>query len=96
MRRVSGVIRRRWNHRSTIEPGCYPRARAPVAQWTERRTSNPRVGGSNPPGRIALAKPKQSDERRFQNARSHGRFSTQEEFGTARRLAQELARMAAV
>ena len=26
--------------------------RAPVAQWTERRTSNPRVGGSNPPGRI--------------------------------------------
>ena len=23
---------------------------APVAQWTERRTSNPKVGGSNPPG----------------------------------------------
>jgi hypothetical protein len=28
------------------------RARAPVAQGTERRTSNPKVGGSNPPGRI--------------------------------------------
>src|SRR5205814_7592407 len=27
--------------------------RAPVAQWTGRRTSSPRVGGSNPPGRIA-------------------------------------------
>ena len=27
---------------------------APVAQWTERRTSNPRVGGSNPPGRIEV------------------------------------------
>ena len=27
---------------------------APVAQWTERRTSNPRVGGSNPPGRIRI------------------------------------------
>src|SRR6185295_15825789 len=26
-------------------------ARAPVAQWTEQRTSNPRVGGSNPPRR---------------------------------------------
>src|SRR5262249_9334711 len=25
---------------------------APVDQWTERRTSNPRVGGSNPPRRI--------------------------------------------
>lgn len=24
---------------------------APVAQRTERRTSNPKVGGSNPPGR---------------------------------------------
>src|SRR3954467_5814335 len=29
-----------------------PFRHAPVAQWTERRTSNPRVGGSNPPGRI--------------------------------------------
>ena len=29
-----------------------PCAHAPVAQWTERRTSNPRVGGSNPPGRM--------------------------------------------
>ena len=35
------------------EPG-YPDRRAPVAQGTERRTSNPRVGGSNPPGRIRL------------------------------------------
>jgi hypothetical protein len=25
---------------------------APVAQWTERRPSKPRVGGSNPPRRI--------------------------------------------
>ena len=30
----------------------YPASHAPVAQGTERRTSNPRVGGSNPPGRI--------------------------------------------
>src|SRR4026207_2508080 len=30
-------------------------SRAPVAQGTERRTSNPRVGGSNPPGRILPA-----------------------------------------
>ena len=30
----------------------YPAHRAPVAQGTERRTSNPRVGGSNPPGRM--------------------------------------------
>ena len=30
----------------------YPHGRAPVAQWTERRTSNPRVAGSNPAGRI--------------------------------------------
>ena len=29
--------------------------RAPVAQWTERRTSNPRVGGSNPPRRTYKA-----------------------------------------
>ena len=31
---------------------CYARARAPVAQWTERRTSNPRVAGSNPARRV--------------------------------------------
>ena len=31
--------------------GVYPAHGAPVAQGTERRTSNPRVGGSNPPGR---------------------------------------------
>jgi hypothetical protein len=37
------------------EAGVYPAARAPVAQWTERRTSNPRVGGSNPPGRMVSA-----------------------------------------
>src|SRR4026207_869817 len=29
-------------------------SRAPVAQGTEQRTSNPRVGGSNPPGRISV------------------------------------------
>src|SRR5689334_3791623 len=35
-------------------PACtLTRPPAPVAQWTERRTSNPRVGGSNPPRRIA-------------------------------------------
>ena len=34
--------------------GRLPYEHAPVAQWTERRTSNPRVGGSNPPGRIEL------------------------------------------
>ena len=28
--------------------------RAPVAQWTERRTSNPRVAGSNPAGRMEV------------------------------------------
>ena len=33
----------------------YAAHRAPVAQGTERRTSNPRVGGSNPPGRIVPA-----------------------------------------
>ena len=31
-----------------------PCQRAPVAQWTERRTSNPRVAGSNPAGRIEV------------------------------------------
>jgi hypothetical protein len=30
----------------------YPLPGAPVAQWTERRTSNPRVAGSNPAGRV--------------------------------------------
>ena len=34
-----------------------PFPHAPVAQWTERRTSNPRVGGSNPPGRIPPVEP---------------------------------------
>ena len=34
-------------------PSGLPFPHAPVAQWTERRTSNPRVGGSNPPGRIS-------------------------------------------
>jgi hypothetical protein len=29
------------------------RTPAPVAQWIERRTSNPRVGGSNPSGRAS-------------------------------------------
>ena len=29
--------------------------RAPVAQWTERRTSNPRVAGSNPARRTSLS-----------------------------------------
>ena len=33
----------------------YAHVRAPVAQWTERRTSNPRVAGSNPAGRIRSA-----------------------------------------
>ena len=36
-------------------PACrLPSRRAPVAQWTERRTSNPRVAGSNPAGRMKL------------------------------------------
>ena len=34
-------------------PGATFLLGAPVAQWTERRTSNPRVAGSNPAGRIA-------------------------------------------
>ena len=33
-----------------------PCPQAPVAQWTERRTSNPRVGGSNPAGRMDPAR----------------------------------------
>ncbi len=42
------------DHAGTIIPRNppIPCSSAPVAQWTERRTSNPRVGGSNPPGRI--------------------------------------------
>ena len=43
-------VRRVAKHR----PCRLPSRRAPVAQWTERRTSNPRVAGSNPPGRIKL------------------------------------------
>ena len=35
----------------------YPLSPAPVAQWTERRPSKPRVGGSNPPRRIAAGSP---------------------------------------
>src|SRR5207249_12047345 len=37
--------------------GRLPCLRAPVAQWTERRTSNPRVAGSNPAGRIPVVAP---------------------------------------
>src|SRR3977135_2670285 len=37
---------------SPLPPPRYPVAPAPVAQWTERRPSKPRVGGSNPPRRI--------------------------------------------
>ena len=38
--------------------GRLPYEHAPVAQGTERRTSNPRVGGSNPPGRTVNCLPK--------------------------------------
>src|SRR6201997_4905303 len=37
----------------TRSSAAVPSVAAPVAQWTERRTSNPRVGGSNPPGRVS-------------------------------------------
>ncbi len=46
-----------WIGRAKVAPGLarvggphYSRCRAPVAQWTERRTSNPMVAGSNPAG----------------------------------------------
>jgi hypothetical protein len=39
-------------------PGATFLPDAPVAQWTERRTSNPRVAGSNPAGRTSLTKRK--------------------------------------
>ena len=38
-------------------PARYPLFPAPVAQWTERRPSKPRVGGSNPPRRTPAANP---------------------------------------
>ena len=54
-----GGARLGWLRRDTfraepidVRASVYPPLRAPVAQGTERRTSNPRVGGSNPPGRI--------------------------------------------
>ena len=39
--------------RSLAAGGATASGRAPVAQWTERRPSNPLVGGSNPPGRTS-------------------------------------------
>ena len=35
-----------------VHPRRYPQRRAPVAQWTERRTSNPLAAGSNPAGGV--------------------------------------------
>ena len=39
-----------WNFTSIMST-----AKAPVAQWTEHRTSNPTVAGSNPAGGILLS-----------------------------------------
>ena len=54
-----------WSRRATnafVTSRCPYDARptdhhAPVAQWTERRTSIPLDGGSNPPGRATLSRP---------------------------------------
>src|SRR5947209_12064333 len=44
---------------SRLSPGVhrrrYPGSSAPVAQWTERRTSNPLAAGSNPAGGVSAA-----------------------------------------
>ena len=48
---------------------------APVAQGTERRTSNPRVGGSNPPGRMATHGRSARTSRRRQARRRAARAS---------------------
>src|SRR5438128_3486809 len=42
-------------------------SRGGVAQWLERRTHNPQVGGSNPPAAMALARP---DEKLWQRPES--------------------------
>ena len=63
-------------------PSGLPFPHAPVAQWTERRTSNPLVGGSNPPGRIdVLAQMRHPAGRRWaaQCARGDGRGSSARE-----------------
>ena len=58
-------------------------ASAPVAQGTERRTSNPRVGGSNPPGRIGRrARRMWGDGERDRSATPRGRRARR---GRARR-----------
>ena len=36
------------NHRDRLAPEAHPVAPALVAQWIEHRSSEPRVGGSNP------------------------------------------------
>src|SRR5919108_1821121 len=54
--RAHRVLRSSSRRVSSTQPSRrLPSPHAPVAQWTERRTSNPRVGGSNPPGRIERA-----------------------------------------
>jgi hypothetical protein len=52
------------------ERGGSLRRSAPVAQWTERRTSNPRVAGSNPARRTSLFMRKALDVGQFP-ARGH-------------------------
>jgi hypothetical protein len=49
----SACARRRATKQAARKVRRYPSPHAPVAQGTERRTSNPRVGGSNPPGRVS-------------------------------------------
>jgi hypothetical protein len=44
-------------NRQKRQTAAVPSADAPVAQWTERRTSNPRVAGSNPAGRTESPAP---------------------------------------
>jgi hypothetical protein len=40
------------DQRQAVRPAHYSPPRAPVAQWTEHRTSNPMVAGSNPAGGV--------------------------------------------
>ena len=56
---------------------------APVAQWTERRTSNPRVGGSNPPGRTTNCLPRaDSDPARDGSNAAYASVGPRSRFGT--------------
>ena len=75
---VSGVLGRP-PHRSSVvwhEP-FRPSTLAPVAQRIESRTSNPKVGGSNPPGRanVSLFRQGSYESGRLFARAGRGRFS---------------------